>query len=121
MNRPRPTMTPEDVRSLREFFDSAAGKAMLGQIRAGYEVRPITDSRPEAFWRPSPPGSLPYPLDAEVSNEIPPDSSRTFRPAYAKQARRVSYWPLIIATMICTVACAGLLGWFVSAALKAHS
>lgn len=114
-------MTPEDVKALREFFDSPGGKRVLGQIHAGYEVRPITDSQPEAFWRPSPPGSLPYPPDAEVSNEIPLDATRTFRPAYAQQARRVSYWPLIIATMIATVTCAGLLGWFVSAALKAHA
>lgn len=106
---------------MREFFDSPAGKIVLEQIKASYAVRPLTDIQPEAFWRPSPPGSLTYPLDAELSNDIAPDASRTFRPAHARQARRVSHWPLIIATMISTVACAGLLGWFVSAALKAHS
>lgn len=56
--------------------------------------------------------------EVEAANSIPPSHSRTFRPAYAKQARRVSYWPLIIVTMIATVTCAGLLGWFVSAALR---
>lgn len=93
---PRPTMTPEDVKALREFFDSPDGKRVLGQIQSSYEARSITDTQPEAFWCPSPPGSSAYPLDAEMSNETPPDSSRMFRPIYEEQAPRVSYWPAII-------------------------
>lgn len=114
-------MTPDDVRSLREFFDSPEGKRVLGQIQASYEVRPITDQQPEAFWRPSPPGSLPYPPDAEVSNETPLDASRTFRPMFARQARQVSPWLFIIVVILSTAACATMIAWFVSAALKAHS
>lgn len=116
MSRPRPTMTPDDVRSLREFFDSAAGRAMLGQIQASMMPRPITSEAPEAFWRPSPPGSLPYPPDAEISNEIPLDASRTFRAPFL--ARRVSPWPVIIVAVLATLGCATLIAWFVSAALK---
>lgn len=39
-------MTPEDVRKLREFFDSPAGRRMMGQINRAYDLRPITDSQP---------------------------------------------------------------------------
>lgn len=121
MQKPQPTMTADDVRSLREFFDSPEGKRVLGQIQAGYEVRPLTDSPPDAYWRPSPPGSLPYPPDAEVSNETALDASRTFRPMFARQARQVSPWPFIIVVILSTGCCATIIAWFVSAALKAHS
>lgn len=115
-------MTQADRDMMRAYFGSPEGRRTLDEINRAYYSRLAAQAREEAsFWRPSPPGSLPYPPDAEVSNEIPPDSSRTFRPAHARQARRVSYWPLIIAAMICTVACAGLIGLFVASALRVRA
>jgi len=114
----RPTMTSEDMRSLREFLDSPAGKTMLGQINDAFHVPPMSIDQPDDFWRPSPPSSTPYPLDTEISNDIPPSHSRTFRPAHARLARQVSYFPIIIVTILSTAACAAMIGWFVSAALK---
>lgn len=63
------------------------------------------------------PERLALPDDVEASNAIPPDASRTFRPPFL--ARRVSPWPLIIVVILSTMACAAIIGWFVSAALKA--
>ena len=87
-------MTPDDMRSLREFFDSPEGRRVLGQIQASYEIKPITDSKLEAHWRRSPPGSLLYPPGCEVSNEIPLDASRTFKSI--QQARPMSPWWAIL-------------------------
>jgi len=56
--------------------------------------------------------------DAELTNDVPPDASRTFRPMFQRRARSVSLWPLIIVTILATTACALIIGWFVNAALQ---
>lgn len=95
----------EDQRAMREFFATPAGRDLTRRVTA-------------ATWTPSPPDAYPSCLsDTEAGNPIPPSDSRTFRPVYARQARRVSWWPLIIATAVATVACAVLIGWFVAKAL----
>ena len=101
---PRPTMTDADRLSMRSCMIQIPPDSM--------EILPVTD------WTPSPAGSVPFHADTEIANDIPPSHSRTFRPAHAKLARRVSYFPIIIVTILSTAACAAMIGWFVSAALK---
>lgn len=108
-------MSAEDHRKLREFWATPAGRDMLARINRAYTVQPM----PEDSWRPSPIGSLPFPSDTEAANPVPPSDSRTFRPVYL--AHRTSWWPLIIATIVATSACAILIGWFVSKALERHA
>lgn len=116
---PRPTMTPEDVRHLREFFDSPAGAAVFDQINAGCEFRPLTERRGENFWRDSSGTPLPFPDDVEAANAVPPDFSRTFRPVYL--ARPMSRWPLIITIAVCFSACASALAWAVFDVIRIHA
>lgn len=80
-----------------------------------------TERRGENFWRDSPANAVPFdfPDDVEATNEIPPCASRTFRPVFL--AHRTSYWRATIAAIIATSVCAGLIGWFVAAALEKHS
>lgn len=123
MNRPRPTMTPEDLRGMREFFDSPEGKRVLGQIQASMEVQPLTERRGETFWRASPPGATPYPLEVELANETAMDATRVF-PAPTPTAHRVSFWRPIIGSLIvilCTGAMAVALLRCILAAVGAHS
>lgn len=49
--------------------------------------------------------------------EFEPDDSRPFRPV-PLPAHRMSPWPIIIATTVCTTACALMIGWFLEAALR---
>lgn len=121
MNKPRPTMTPEDIQSVRDFLNSPTGIAMVRKMHESYGPRPLIDTEQPNFWRASPKDALPFPdgVEDEASNAIPPDSSRTFRPMFL--ARRVSYWPIIIITILATTSCAIMIGWFVSAALEGHA
>lgn len=122
---PRPTMNDADRRSLREFFATPAGAAVLAQINQPdtMELLPVSqwpDSPPSAYERRRPLGvSLD---DTEAACDIAPDltGSRTFRPVYL--ARKVSHWPLTIAILIGTGSCAAALTWAVlSAITKAHA
>ncbi len=109
-------MTPEDVRKLREFFDSPAGCSVLDQINAGYEAKPTA---PECFWRDSSGNPLPFPDDTEVSSADPINPLRPFpAPVQAPEAHSMSWRPVIMMALVASVACAGFLGWFVSAALE---
>ncbi len=96
----------EDRRAMREFFATPAGRDLTRRVQA-------------ATWRPSPPSATPFPAGTEAASADPLDPLRPF-PAPPPVARRASYWPLIIVTIIATGTCAGLIGWFVSRALEYH-
>lgn len=115
-------MTAEDVRKLREFFDSPAGKRMLGEINKAFDVPPMSIDQPEAFWRDMDGNRI----EAEAYCADPLDPLRPFpapRPTSPPIPvdHRVSPRFVIIAAILSTIACAGVIAWFVSAALKAHS
>ena len=116
-------MTPDDVRSLREFFDSPEGKRVLGQIQASMEVQPLTERRGDNFWRASPPGAAPYPLEVELTNETPLDALKPFpKPAESEAARRVSLNHAMLVTWICcALGLGGWLVWVVVATIRSHA
>lgn len=113
-------MTPEDMRKLREFFDSPAGRRMMGEMNRAFDVRPMSCDEPVAFWRDASTGER---LEVEAACVDPLDPLRAFpAPRPPKPlARPVSPWPAIIAAILSTAAFAMLIAWYVSAALKAHS
>lgn len=111
-------MTPDDVRKLREFFDSPAGKRMLGQIQAAHEVRPLTGyPREEHFWRDMDGNRL----EAEAASSEPLDPQRPF-PRPMPLARPVSVnWFMLAAWLTCALSMGGLLGWIVYATIRRYT
>lgn len=84
------------------------------------ERTPLVERRGENFWRASATGMpVLFPDDVEAANAVPPDASRTFRPAH--MARRVSYWPTIVAVIVACASCVALIAWGVEHALRAHA
>lgn len=125
MNAPRPTMNDADRRSLREFFATPAGAAVLAQINQPdtIELLPVNqwpDSPASTYERRRPFGvSLD---DTEAACDIAPDltGSHTFRPVYLAQP--VSHWPLMLAISVCSASCVAALTWAIlSAITKAHT
>lgn len=121
---PRPTMTPEDQAKLREFFDSPAGRRMIGEMNRAFDVPPLTERRGENFWRDHATGQ---PLDMEATSMDPLDPSRPFpAPRPPKEvARLVSLRTVnivilaIIIIALSFIACASIMAWFIFDALRA--
>lgn len=112
-------MTPEDMRKLREFFDSPAGRRMMGELNRAFDVPPMSLDEPEAFWRDKDGNRI----EAEGASAEPIDPLRPFPTPRPPEilARPVSPWPAIIAAIIATAGFATLIAWYVSSALKAHA
>lgn len=77
MPPPRPTMSSEDVRELREFFDIPEGRRVLTRLGESYHPKALPERRGD-YWTPSPPGSTPFPLDCEAAGQEPVDPQRLF-------------------------------------------
>lgn len=52
---------------------------------------------------------LNYLHGTEAANEVEPDASRTFRPAYLN--RPMSLWPAMLVVLTAVVGCGGFLVW----------
>lgn len=111
-------MTAEDHLSLRAFWDSPEGQEVSRKIQEAYTPAPLQERRGESFWRDTEGVRLPFPEDEEIALALGHDANRTFRPMYL--ARRVSYWPTIMAIFVACVSCAALIAWGVSSALGSH-
>ena len=120
---PRPTMSAEDVKAVRDFFDSPAGKAMLGEIQKSFDVPPMSCDEPEVFWRDRDGNRI----EAEGACADPLDPSRPFpapqQPSIPKEVARVTSLrrSMLITMITCTLALGSWLVWIVVETLRSHT